>query len=27
LAAPIVVAIDPAAKTIVVDPPEGLFDL
>ena len=27
LAAPIVVKIDPAAKTIVVDPPEGLFDL
>jgi 16S rRNA processing protein RimM len=27
LAAPIVVAIDPTAKTIVVDPPEGLFDL
>ena len=27
LAAPIVVKIDPAAKTIVVDPPEGLLDL
>ena len=27
LAASIVVAIDPAAKTIVVDPPEGLLDL
>jgi 16S rRNA processing protein RimM len=27
LAAPIVVKVDPAAKTIVVDPPEGLFDL
>jgi 16S rRNA processing protein RimM len=27
LAASIVVKIDPAAKTIVVDPPEGLFDL
>ena len=27
LAAPIVVKIDPVAKTIVVDPPEGLFDL
>jgi 16S rRNA processing protein RimM len=27
LAAPIVVKIDPATKTIVVDPPEGLFDL
>ncbi len=27
LAAAIVVEIDPAAKTIVVDPPEGLFDL
>jgi len=27
LAAPIVVEVDPAAKTIVVDPPEGLFDL
>jgi len=27
LAAPIVVEIDPDAKTIVVDPPEGLFDL
>lgn len=27
LAAEIVVEIDPAAKTIVVDPPEGLFDL
>ena len=27
LAASIVVEIDPAAKTIVVDPPEGLFDL
>ncbi|HEX3187307.1 MAG TPA: ribosome maturation factor RimM [Pyrinomonadaceae bacterium] len=27
LAAPIVVKIDPEAKTIVVDPPEGLLDL
>ena len=27
LAAPIVVKIDPDAKTIVVDPPEGLLDL
>src|SRR5688500_15028338 len=27
LAAPIVVKIDPVAKTIVIDPPEGLFDL
>jgi len=27
LAAPIVVKIDPATKTIVVDPPEGLLDL
>jgi 16S rRNA processing protein RimM len=27
LAASIVVAIDPAAKTIIVDPPEGLLDL
>lgn len=27
LAASIVVAIDPAAKTILVDPPEGLLDL
>jgi 16S rRNA processing protein RimM len=27
LAADIVVDIDPAAKTILVDPPEGLFDL
>lgn len=27
LAAPIIVAIDPDAKTIVVDPPEGLLDL
>jgi len=27
LAASIVVAIDPGAKTIVVDPPEGLLDL
>ena len=27
LAAPIVVKIDPVAKTIVVDPPEGLLDL
>jgi 16S rRNA processing protein RimM len=27
LAASIVVAVDPAAKTIVVDPPEGLLDL
>lgn len=27
LAAPIVVEINPDAKTIVVDPPEGLFDL
>lgn len=27
LAASIVVQIDPTAKTIVVDPPEGLFDL
>lgn len=27
LAAPIVVEINPAAKTIVVDPPEGLLDL
>ena len=27
LAAEIVVEIDPGAKTIVVDPPEGLFDL
>jgi 16S rRNA processing protein RimM len=27
LAASIVVAIDPTAKTIVVDPPEGLLDL
>ena len=27
LAAPIVVEIDPAGKTIVVDPPEGLLDL
>ena len=27
LAASIVIAIDPAAKTIVVDPPEGLLDL
>jgi len=27
LAEPIVVKIDPEAKTIVVDPPEGLLDL